>query len=247
LATIPLRIAFDMDGTLADLSSAYKDLEDRLFGPALAEHERPAPEARETEQHGDGNAVPAATTSDNSRTSDKRPRRRGGTRHRDRVWRAIEETPDFWTTLKPLEKDAVRRLSQLTVEHSWDVFFITQRPATAGATVQWQTQKWLVEHGFSMPSVIPLSGGRGKCAAGLQLDYLIDDTPQNCLDVLSDSSTRAILLVDADDPLADTSARRLGIGTARNVHEVLDLLVQITEARTNPSMLEKLRKLVGWK
>ena len=127
------------------------------------------------------------------------------------------------------------------------MFFITQRPATAGATVQLQTHRWLVEHGFSTPSVIPLSGGRGKCAAGLQLDYLVDDTPQNCVDVLSDSSTRAILLVNGDDPLAESSARRLGIGTARTVHEVLDLLVQATAARANPSLFEKLRKLVGWK
>ena len=65
--------------------------------------------------------------------------------------------------------------------------------------------------------------------------------------MLSDSSTRAILLVDADDPLAESSARRLGIGTARNIHEVLDLLVQATAARANPSLFEKLRKLVGWK
>ena len=47
--------------------------------------------------------------------------------------------------------------------------------------------------------------------------------------------------------IADTSARRLGIGTARSVHEVLDLLVQATEARANPSLFEKLRKMVGWK
>ena len=78
------------------------------------------------------------------------------TRHRDRVWRTIEATPDFWTTLKPLEDGAVKRLYQLTGEHNWEVFFITQRPATAGGTVQMQTHKWLVEHGFQTPSVIPL-------------------------------------------------------------------------------------------
>ena len=81
----------------------------------------------------------------------------------------------------------------------------------------------------------------------MRLDYLVDDTPQNCVDVLSDSSTRAILLVDADDPLAESSARRLGIGVAHSVHEVLDLLVQATAARANPTLFEKLRKLVGWK
>jgi 5'(3')-deoxyribonucleotidase len=244
---IPLRIAFDMDGTLADLSSAYAEIEERLFGKGVAEHERPAPEAREEEQHVQDGPPPAATTSDNRRINERRTSFRTASEQRDRVWRAIEETPNFWTTLKPLEQGAVKRLYQLTGEHNWEIFFVTQRPATAGATVQWQTHKWLVEHGFSTPSVIPLSGRRGKCAAALQLDYLIDDTPKNCVDVLSDSSTRAILLVDADDPLAESSARRLGIGTARNIHEVLDLLVQATEARANPSLFEKLRKLVGWK
>ena len=241
---IPLRIGFDMDGTLADLSTAYAQIEERLFGPDLAEHDRPAPEAREAEQHRDEGVAVAATTRDNRRSGD---RRRDGPGHRDRVWRAIEDTPDFWTTLKPLEKGAVARLYELTVELNWEVFFITQRPATSGATVQLQTQRWLIEHGFPPPSVIPLSGARGKCAAVLHLDYLIDDMPQNCVDVLSESSTRSILLVDADDPIADTSARRLGIGTARSVHEVLDLLVQATEARANPSLFDKLRKLVGWK
>jgi hypothetical protein len=243
---IPLRIAFDMDGTLADLSSAYAEIEDGLFGPELAEHGRPAPEAREAEQHVEADAPAAATIGDNRRLPERRSLR-GSSQHRDRVWRAIEETSNFWTTLKPLENGAVARLYQLTCEHNWEVFFITQRPATAGATVQWQTHKWLVEQGFTTPSVIPLSGSRGKCAAALQLDYLIDDRPQNCVDVLSDSSTRAILLVDADDPLAESSARRLGIGTARNIHDVLDVLVQATAARANPSLFEKLRKLVGWK
>jgi hypothetical protein len=242
---LPLRIAFDMDGTLADLSSAYAEIEERLYGPDLTAHERPAPEAREAEQHTE-ETVSAETTRDN-RLPERPSVIRGGTRHRDQVWRAIESTPNFWMTLKPLETDAVKRLYQLTGEHNWEVFFITQRPATAGATVQWQTQMWLVEQGFAMPSVIPLSRSRGKCAAALQLDYLVDDTPQNCVDVLSDSSARAILLLDDDDALTESSARRLGIGTAYNVHQVLDLLVEATFARNNPSLFEKLRKLVGWK
>jgi hypothetical protein len=241
----PLRIAFDMDGTLADLSTAYAGIEDRLFGPERAEHERPAPEAREVEQHGEEDAPIAATTRDNLRVAERRSR--GRAHHRDRIWRTIESTPNFWTTLKPLERDAVTRLYHLTGEHNWEVFFITQRPATAGATVQWQTHQWLVEQGFATPSVIPLSCSRGKCAAALQLDYLVDDTPQNCVDVLSDSSARAILLVDPDDPVAESSARRLGIGTAHSVHQALDVLVQATAARANPSLFEKLRKLVGWK
>ena len=235
-----------MDGTLADLSSAYAEVEEQLFGAADEEAKHPAPEVREQEQQ--TAAAAAAQVDVERREGDRRITTRGMmNRNRDRVWKTIEDTPNFWTTLKPLEDGAVKRLYQLTDELNWEVFFITQRPATAGGTVQWQTHKWLVEQGFGTPSVIPLSGGRGKAAAALRLDYLIDDTPQNCVDVLSDSSTRAILLVDANDALAQTSARRLGIGVAYHVHEVLDLLTQATEARANPTLFEKLRKIVGWK
>lgn len=233
---VPLRIAFDMDGTLADFSSAYIGVEADLSGEIVATREKPAPEAREAEQHSE-------QPTQNERRVEARPPRG----HRERVWRAIERTPDFWTLLKPLEDGAVKRLYELTEEHHWEVFCITQRPATAGSTVQSQTHQWLVEQGFKTPSVIPLSVGRGKAASALRLDYLVDDTPQNCVDVITDSSTRAILLVDAGDPLAETSARRLGIGTASTVHDVLDLLVQATAARANPTLFEKLRKLVGWK
>ena len=244
--TRALRIAFDMDGTLADLSTAYAGVEERLFGAADEDAEQPAPEKREAEQQSEGE-IQAAAESELERRDARRFVERLSARHRDRVWRTIEDTPDFWTTLKPLEDGAVKRLFELTAEQHWEVFFITQRPATAGGTVQWQTYTWLVDQGFLTPSVIPLAGGRGKAASVLRLDYLVDDTPQNCVDVLSDSSTRAILLVDPDDPLAASSARRLGIGVAHSVHEVLDLLVQATEARTNPTLFEKLRKIVGWK
>ena len=249
---IPLRIAFDMDGTLADLSSAYSALEERIFGAEIAEHEQPSPEAREEEQHSEegDEAAPNASAAAPESTRKHQERRvsvRSASRHRDRIWRVIEATPDFWLTLKPIDLEALKRLNHLTREHRWEVFFITQRPATAGGTVQWQTHKWLLDYGISMPNVIPLSGGRGRAAGALQLDYLVDDTPQNCVDVLSDSSTRAILLIDPDDPIAETSARRLGIGTARSINEALDLLVQATAARSNPSLFEKLRKLVGWK
>ena len=237
-----LRIAFDMDGTLADLASAYSEMEDHVLGPAIAEHEQPSPEEREEEQHA---AVPATIRDKPSHL--QRRSRRGSIRHRDHVWQAIEATPDFWTTLKPIDKKAIKRLYHLMGEHNWEVFFITQRPATAGRTVQWQTQKWLIDHGFPTPSVIPLSGGRGKAASVLHLDYLVDDTLQNCIDVLADSTARSILLIGEADPVADRSARRLGIGSARDINHALDLLVQASEARANPSMFEKLRKLVGWK
>ncbi len=64
------------------------------------QHERPAPEAREAEQHEQTRAP--ATIGDNRRTSKRVIAQRQASRHRERVWRAIEDTPNFWTTLKPL-------------------------------------------------------------------------------------------------------------------------------------------------
>jgi hypothetical protein len=244
---VPLRIAFDMDGTLADLSSAYAEIERQFVDQAKAEHEKPAPEAREREQTTESRAGSAKSADDEKPADERRRRARETLLQRDRVWRAIESTPDFWTTLEPLEPGVVRRLYELAEEHRWEVFFITQRPATAGGTVQRQTYRWLVAHGFETPSVIPLSGGRGLAASALRLDFLVDDSPQNCVDVVSDSSARALLLVDPNDPLAEISARRLGIGVAYSVAQVLDLLVEVTSARANPSLMEKLRRIVGWK
>ena len=241
----PLRIAFDLDGTLADFSAAYAEVEERLFGDAHAADEAPAPDEREVGQHQHASAGTTNPDAQPSLTRRSRSRRRSP--HREQVWRAIEATPNFWLALKPTEHAVIERLYQLSCELNWEVFFITQRPATAGATVQWQTHKWLVEQGFLTPSVIPLSGGRGRVASALSLDYLVDDTPQNCVDVIADSSARVILLVEPEDQIAQTSARRLGIGTAHSVNEALDVLVQATDARTNPSLLERLRKLVGWR
>ncbi len=119
-----------------------------------------------------------------------RQAQRESRRREDEVWEAIESTPNFWTTLKPLDERAVPRIHELMLRHRWEVFFITQRPFTAGETVQRQTQRWLVAQGFDLPSVLVLHGSRGTAAAALRLDYHVDDRPQNCIDVSVDSTPR---------------------------------------------------------
>ena len=120
-------------------------------------------------------------------------------RRRDAIWDAIQRTPDFWMTLKPIEEGAVRRIHALMLQHRWEVFFITQRPATDGDTVQRQTQRWLVKQGFDLPSVLVLGGSRGAAAGALRLTYHVDDSAQNCLDVVSDSRAKPILIVPDND------------------------------------------------
>ena len=176
-----VRIGFDMDGVLADFAAAFRDVETRLFGgtPTVAA-EAPEVEAQQEESQG---------ASGSAGQSPREMRRR-----RDAVWNAIHRMPDFWTTLKPLDPGAVRRIHALMIRYRWEVFFITQRPATEGQTVQRQTQRWLVQQGFDLPSVLVISGSRGAAAGALRLTVHIDDSAQNCLDVVSESRARPRVL-----------------------------------------------------
>jgi FMN phosphatase YigB (HAD superfamily) len=222
-----LRIGFDMDGVLADFAAAYRAIETRLYGPdepaRIDNPEEIAKEAGEREA-----PMPAR-------------------RKRDDIWAEIRRTPDFWQTLAPLDAGAVRRIHEMTLRHRWETFFITQRPATDGATVQRQTQQWLVAQGFDLPSVLVINGPRGAAAGALGLDYHVDDSPTNCVDVKSDSSARPILILEDDDLIAIASARRVGIGTASGIGAALDILEQATAAHAKPGVLKQLAQLVGWK
>jgi FMN phosphatase YigB (HAD superfamily) len=242
-----LRVGFDLDGTLADFEAAYRTVESRLFGEIDAGSPVPAPEvqaAAEDEQH--EGAAPPPESADRA---DRGPRPLLTPRQRARLWQEIESTPDFWTTLAPIDPDAIPRLHELAVRHRWDVFFITQRPDTAGESVQLQTQRWLVSHGYPLPSVIALKRSRGKLADALLLDFMVDDSAKNCVDIISESAARAILVLrhETPDQLRPQRARDLGIGVAASIGACLDLLEQIQLTRANPSLLSRMARIVGWK
>jgi hypothetical protein len=222
-----------MDGVLADFASAFRDVEERMF-PGVSSLLPGQPEGESA------NPSPG-------QPAKKEPEDPEETRmRREAIWAQISSTPDFWTTLEPMEPGIVRRVHELMMRYRWEVFFITQRPPTDGDTVQRQTQRWLVAQGFDLPSVLVIPGSRGAAAAALRLDYHVDDSVQNCLDVMMAASARVVLIANRTDQVSATS-KKLGLAITPSIRECVDLLEQVSAAGSNQTLLRRLASLVGWK
>ena len=164
-----------------------------------------------------------------------------------RLWDRVAAIENFWETLNEIEPGTVARLYALSVERRWEVIFLTRRGPTAGSTAQAQTQRWLEARGFALPSVYVVQGSRGQIAAALALDFVVDDRPENCLDVAVDSKARPILIWRDEESQLRAAIRRLGVGVARSVSQCLDILEQIDESEASPGMLTRVLRLLGLK
>ena len=128
-------------------------------------------------------------------------------RQQRKLWRHVETIENFWETLSENEPGVVARLAKIAIDRRWEVIFLTKRPQTAGATAQVQSQRWLESKGFPLPSVFVVQGSRGRIAAALDLAIVVDDRPENCLDVVVDSKARAILVWRENENLLPGAAK----------------------------------------
>ena len=169
-------------------------------------------------------------------------------RQQSRLWRHVASIDGFWESLKEIEPGVVARLAALATARRWEIIFLTKRPESVGATAQVQTQRWLESKGFALPSVFVVQGSRGRIAAALALDFVVDDRPENCLDVVVDSKARAILVWRDDEGQVPAATRRLGIGVVTSVAECLDILMQIdAPAEGRSTIMDRVKRLLGLK
>ena len=247
-----LRIAFDLDGVFADMDSGLVRQSEVLFGePMTRRLQERAAETVDAAAASDTKAATAATAAPPDETPDSAPpvaRLNMTSRQQRRLWRHVESIENFWEGLDELEPGVIQRLANLAAEHRWEVIFLTKRPSTAGATAQVQSQRWLESKGFWLPSVFVVQRSRGRIAASLELDIVVDDRPENCLDVVVDSKARAVLVWRADDSQPPAAAQRLGIGVVKSVAECLDILIQMDSAtRDEPGVMSRVLRLLGLK
>lgn len=232
-----MRIAFDLDGVLADLHTPFVRTALRLF-PELEPSVVQAGDIAGTDQD------------DNEEHDDVPPVLPGlnlTRRQSDVVWRHLANTENFWESLEEIEKGAIARLATIADERGWEVLFITSRPRSTGRTVQRQSQRWLEARGFPLPSVYVVHGSRGRIADALAIDVVVDDRADNCLDVVLESKAGALLLWRGRIESVPVSARRLGIAAVQTVERVLEALVEAERTSEGGSFLDRLRRLFGLK
>ncbi|MBI4888121.1 MAG: hypothetical protein HY824_13585 [Acidobacteria bacterium] len=236
-----LRIGFDLDGVLADMETALVREAEKLFGPGVVR------------QRGQQAKAGPASMSDlvPEEVSDDSPLRHDlqlTARQRRQLWRHVQAIDRFWESLDEMEPGIVARLEALTTERRWEIIFLTRRPATAGPPAQLQSQRWLEARGFRLPSVYVVTSSRGLIASALTLDLVVDDTPENCVDVAADSKARTIAIFRHPELPPPPSLQTMGIHLVKSTGECLDLLLDIDASlQQQPGAVERLMRNLGLK
>ena len=196
-----LRVAFDIDGVLADFRTAFRQAA--------------------TDAGISGRAADSDSPSSDPLSS----------RDIKAIWDHVKRTPNWWTGLQPYEPGQLVRLYELARRWKWEVVFMTRRPSTEGDPVQFQTQWWIEQQGFYYPAVVTVPGSRGELANALRLDVVVDDQLLNCVDVVGGSTAKALLLLrDAQDKTAQDHAVSRGIGVVSSLEEAIDVLEHLHES-----------------
>jgi len=255
---VSLRIAFDLDGVLADMESELVRQAEVVFGEPMTRKLQERADAQ-----GPHTAAPSPAADDDSTDPNESAHPVSDTlagatpplvklnmtsRQERRLWRHVATIENFWESLKEIEPGTIARLGDIAAERRWEIIFLTKRPQTAGSTAQVQSQRWLESKGFALPSVYVVQGSRGRIAAALGLDIVIDDRPENCLDVVVDSKAKAVLVWREDEKALPTAARRLGIGVVPSVAECLNILSTVDpRPSADSTVLGRVKRLLGFK
>jgi hypothetical protein len=237
---MPLRIGFDLDGTVADMYSTLHEEAIKLFGAEVlaksVDKKAPNPDSAD--------GVVAQEPEDSTGTLAMEELHLTA-RQQMQLWDHVKKIENFWTRLPELEPGIIARIAKAAHERQWEIIFLTTRPSTAGELVQLQSQRWLDAHGFRYPSVMVVQRSRGKIADALHLDAFVDDRPENCLDIAVESKAKVILVWHGNLNDVPPGAKRLGVRPVSTISEALALLEQLDDIRKQPSILRSIKRAFG--
>ena len=234
-----LRVAFDLDGTLADMHVVLRREAERLFGEtelsSVLEHSGAATDNPGGEKSNESGRESNRVMAELHLTS----------RQQMQLWEHVKGIENFWCGLPEMEPGIVARVAHVASQRRWELIFLTTRPLVAGETVQIQSQRWLETHGFQYPSVFVVQRSRGRIADALELDAVVDDRAENCLDVAVDSTAKPILIWPGDPTGIPPGAERLGVRVVASISEALDLLLKLDDLKHEPSVMRSIKRFFG--
>jgi len=238
---MPLRVGFDLDGTVADMYSALRREAIELFGEDVLR----APVEASKPQDASREQTPQPKPEDDQTATLAIQELHLTARQQNQLWDHVKQIENFWTTLPELEPGIISRIAKAAADRRWEVIFLTTRPPTKGELVQLQSQRWLDAHGFHFPSVYVVQRSRGKIADALGLDAFVDDRPENCLDIAVESKAKVILMWHGNLTDVPAGAKRLGVRPVTTITEALALLEQLDDIRNSPSLMRSFKKAIG--
>lgn len=239
---MPLRIGFDLDGTVADMYSALHAEALKLFGEeviAKSAYKKAPPSP------GGAEGIAQPEPEEDSTGTLAMDELHLSARQQMQLWDHVKKIENFWTTLPELEPGIIARIAEQAAQRRWEIIFLTTRPSTAGDLTQLQSQRWLDAHGFRYPSVMVVQRSRGKIADALQLDAFVDDRPENCLDIAVESKAKVILVWHGHLKDVPAGAKRLGVRPVTTISEALALLEQLDDVRKKPGILRTIKRALG--
>lgn len=258
---MPLRVGFDLDGTVADMYFALHREAVKLFGEDVlrkAAYKTSKPQEAGKEQSGGDTKDAALPPTDKQALAEKLAKSEDDStttlamqelhltaRQQMQLWDHVKKVENFWTTLPELEPGIIARIAKTAADRRWEVIFLTTRPSTAGDLVQLQSQQWLSAHGFQYPSVYVVQRSRGKIADSLGLDAFVDDRPENCLDIAVESKAKVILVWHGSVSDVPAGAKRLGVQPVTTISEAMNLLERLDDIRNQPSIMRSIKRAFG--
>lgn len=204
-------IGFDIDGCLADFTSSYIAVLERVSGKKSTLEPGADPPCWHFETEVGFNKADVT-----------------------KAWEVIKQDQTFWFNLRPMleTKAALDALQQGMLE-GHEVYFITNR---MGVNPYMQTASWLIRYGFGMPAVllspeVKRQSMKGYVAKGLQLTHFIDDKPENCVAVKEQlpECTVALLSKRYNEPNQFELGLK-GIKTVTTLLEFFQLLIAEEQA-----------------
>lgn len=143
------------------------------------------------------------------------------------IFSVIKETPDFWRREPAYTRNVDAAIRYINSNPETTVYFMTQRPDTAGGTAYDQTLDWLVNHGLypfdrevTTPIIVKDPSEKAGIIRDLNIQFSIDDK-QETVEQCSQLPGHAAYLLDR--PWNRTS-------TERRVYSVDEFLDRVREA-----------------